>query len=499
MILDGPCAGQTLSMKQPTSRSYCKEKFIKINGDINSGSSRYRREEFYGELRNDISEFRKHCGNILSDYLDLRIDYIVGKHKLDETIDLVEQLIGKSDDGITDWEEMYFLSYVSKLKFKSETTESNFSRRKRALKLADRNGCEIEALSIMVSWLFARVTLKHIGESQEMIKEIDDRFSTLSDSKKNDPRLSEIRSRFLSHKAAVVFQRVLNKDESSSEQLDKGNKYYDEAVKLVLSDDHRRVNTLIEWAARLATLYENDAYDDFDYIESILSRALVGLDSHYCDPCLAYFHLVEAKCLYIRGEKNLPYGKSKTVELFRKATQSSEESIRVYEKLGHHYVKEPSKLLERITRSLKMLEISNKIFLSHKSDDKSIVRRFHNLLEVLGFEPWFDESSLPPYNSVYRGIADGMRESCACVFFITQHFVDKEYIKEEINLAKQVQISKGEELFRIIPIVLGKDVIVPEIIRDTTTCAVFDNELDAFSHIIKWLPVKVGTVIPNNY
>lgn len=477
----------------------CKKEFIKISEDIKSGSSRYKRENFYGKLRNDISEFRKYCSNSLADYLDLQIDYIVGKCKLDETIDLLEKLINEPDNGKNDWEQIHILSFISKLKFKSESTEINFSRRKKTLELADKNRFEIESLIIMVSWLFARVTLKQISESQEMIEEIDNRFSSLSDYNKNDNRLSETRSRFLSHKATVIFQKILDKDESSLEQLNKGNKYYDEAVKLILSDDHRRVNTLVEWADRLTNLYSNNLYEDYNFIESILNRAFTGLDSHYCDPCLAFSHQVKSAYLYIKGEKNLPYSKSETLKIFREAIRSSNESIKFYKNIGHHYIKEPLTLLEKITRKLNMLEISKKIFLSHKSDDKSIVRRFYNLLQVLGFEPWLDESSMPPYDSLYRSISEGIKESCACIFFITQNFKDEKYIREEINLAIQLQIDKGEELFRIIPIVLGKDVTVPDIIKNKTRYEVFDNELDAFAYIIKWLPVKVGTVILNKY
>ena len=141
-----------------------------------------------------------------------------------------------------------------------------------------------------------------------------------------------------------------------------------------------------------------------------------------------------------------------------------------------------------------MSKIPNKIFLSHKSTDKALVRRFQSALEELGFVPWLDETAMPPFLTLGRGIYEGIAESCACVFFITANFRDEQYVKQEIDLAHELQLERGEDRFRIIPLVFGLETAVPGVVKRLTRYAVFEEELDAFAYLIKWLPVAVGTV-----
>lgn len=63
----------------------------------------------------------------------------------------------------------------------------------------------------------------------------------------------------------------------------------------------------------------------------------------------------------------------------------------------------------------------------------------------------------------------------------------------EIELAKTVQIERGAEMFAIIPVVFGNDVGVPQMIRDLGKYVVAENELQALSEIIRWLPLKLGS------
>lgn len=59
-----------------------------------------------------------------------------------------------------------------------------------------------------------------------------------------------------------------------------------------------------------------------------------------------------------------------------------------------------------------------KIFLSHKSEDKtSIVRDYKQTLQILGFEPWIDEDAMVAGTRLERGILQGFKESCAVFFY----------------------------------------------------------------------------------
>lgn len=137
-----------------------------------------------------------------------------------------------------------------------------------------------------------------------------------------------------------------------------------------------------------------------------------------------------------------------------------------------------------------------KIFLSHKGANKPMVRKYFRLLQELGFEPWMDEDALVNGDTLDRGILKGMKESCACVFFITPEFVDEDFLADEINYAKREKREKRDK-FQIITLQFenedGKKGTIPDIL----TVDVYTNpssELDAFRDIIRSLPIKLGNV-----
>lgn len=79
----------------------------------------------------------------------------------------------------------------------------------------------------------------------------------------------------------------------------------------------------------------------------------------------------------------------------------------------------PSELEKMLMRHEAALGIGKmKIFLSHKSPDKALVRDFKTTLEVLGFDPWLDEDAMVAGAQLDRSILKGMQDSCGAVFFL---------------------------------------------------------------------------------
>ena len=93
-----------------------------------------------------------------------------------------------------------------------------------------------------------------------------------------------------------------------------------------------------------------------------------------------------------------------------------------------------------------------KIFLSHKSEDKTKVNDFKRTLELLGFAPWLDEDAMPAGENLNRAILAGMKESCAAVFFIPEQFEDKGFLATEIDYAISRKRESGDD-FAIITLV----------------------------------------------
>ncbi|WKL04468.1 toll/interleukin-1 receptor domain-containing protein [Paenibacillus amylolyticus] len=89
------------------------------------------------------------------------------------------------------------------------------------------------------------------------------------------------------------------------------------------------------------------------------------------------------------------------------------------------------------------LNSPKKIFLSHKSSNKPMVRNYFNLLKELGFEPWLDEDAMVAGVNADRSIIQGFKDSCACVFFITSEFVDERFLSDEIENARHEKKEKA--------------------------------------------------------
>jgi hypothetical protein len=109
-----------------------------------------------------------------------------------------------------------------------------------------------------------------------------------------------------------------------------------------------------------------------------------------------------------------------------------------------------------------------RIFLSHKSVDKAVVRDFKLTLEMVGLSPWLDEDEMPAGTELHRGLQKGMKDSCAAVFFITPSYVDDKFLRNEINYAITEKTERGDD-FAIITLVLsgadGQVGKVPELLE----------------------------------
>jgi TIR domain len=139
---------------------------------------------------------------------------------------------------------------------------------------------------------------------------------------------------------------------------------------------------------------------------------------------------------------------------------------------------------------------NNKIFLSHKGVDKSLVRDFKQTLDFLGYETWLDEDAMPAGTALEKGILTGFKDSCAVVFFITPNFRDEGYLESEIQYAIQQKREKGDK-FQIITLVFNAskgEISIPDLLK-TYVYKHPTNLLEALREIFRALPLKTGNVI----
>jgi hypothetical protein len=136
-----------------------------------------------------------------------------------------------------------------------------------------------------------------------------------------------------------------------------------------------------------------------------------------------------------------------------------------------------------------------KVFLSHKGVDKPKVREFKETLEMLGFDPWLDEDAMHAGVELERAIAQGFKDSCAAVFFVTPNYRDEQYLASEVTYAIAEKRKKGAK-FSIITLVFEANGVkgqVPELLA-TYVWKEPRSDLEALIELVRSLPVKVGDV-----
>ena len=132
-----------------------------------------------------------------------------------------------------------------------------------------------------------------------------------------------------------------------------------------------------------------------------------------------------------------------------------------------------------------------KIFLSHKTVDKDIVRRYHQVLKALGFAPWLDVEAMPAGSNVSRSIYAGIEQACAAVFFLTPNYNDERFLADEIDYALGQKREKGNK-FALIPLRFG-DAKTPKLLRQYAWQDV-ENDLDGLHAIVRAVPIELGPV-----
>lgn len=147
-----------------------------------------------------------------------------------------------------------------------------------------------------------------------------------------------------------------------------------------------------------------------------------------------------------------------------------------------------------VPKDKEIKEMNDKIFLSHKSVNRPLVRQLRDALGQSGFRPWMDEDEMPAGDVPLRAIHRGLEESCAAVFFITPDFQDERWLSEEIDYALDRKRQEGDR-FRIITLVFrregGPEPVVPSLLRRYVYKEPA-SELEALKEIIRALPIKPG-------
>jgi len=106
-----------------------------------------------------------------------------------------------------------------------------------------------------------------------------------------------------------------------------------------------------------------------------------------------------------------------------------------------------------------------KVFISHAKEDKErFVLDFAEKLRNQGIDVWLDKWEMLPGDSLVDKIfEEGLKNANAIIIVLSNHSVNKPWVKEELNAGMMKRISKGT---KIIPVVID-NCQVPESLKST--------------------------------
>ncbi len=472
----------------------CEELFKDLHQRIRQGTTHFRADALANQLRNAIEEYGITCDKSVARYLHIFLDHSFSDHSTAQTVEALKLLL--SDTTISDYARLKSLILLAMLTLRTESFEQNSSYRKLALDIARKITQRIDEAIILNNWLFACIQRSNFDQAKLLLPDVESAFGNLSPDLESDSAVYEARSRFVTHKAKVLFLEARNASEPLIiEQLvAQAIREYEAAIERDKTNDHRRSNEQIELAEQIINTFTSTGVPSLDQAEAVLRKAEHSLDTHSCDACRGYFYYVSSLFWEARGNIQFSKNPTQAIDSWKEALQQCQESIIYYEKLDHPELQVTREVEIRIRKELDMANRPQRIFLSHSGMDKNLIREFKLALEILHLNPWLDEDAMTAGAQLERGLLHGFEESCAAVFFITSNFKDEGFLATEVNYAISEKRKKGDA-FAIITLLLadeeGKHGEVPKLLNPYVWKKP-NNYLDALRELIRALPLEIG-------
>jgi hypothetical protein len=92
-------------------------------------------------------------------------------------------------------------------------------------------------------------------------------------------------------------------------------------------------------------------------------------------------------------------------------------------------------------------------FLSHKSDNKDLVREVALHLGRRGIRPWLDEQELPPGVDLRARLRTAVASQHLCVVFLSAAAIDSSWVRDELDIA--IELEEAGRTESIVPVFLA--------------------------------------------
>jgi len=103
-------------------------------------------------------------------------------------------------------------------------------------------------------------------------------------------------------------------------------------------------------------------------------------------------------------------------------------------------------------------------FISHNKKDKGLAEKLGNFLILSNIDVWYDSWEIFAGESLTDKISDAIDKSDIFIILLSVNSTTSKWVKEELRIAINRRIS--DDNFKIIPIKLDDEVIIPAFLRD---------------------------------
>lgn len=104
-----------------------------------------------------------------------------------------------------------------------------------------------------------------------------------------------------------------------------------------------------------------------------------------------------------------------------------------------------------------------KVFISHSSLDKDVVRKLSNDLMDYGIDVWLDEWEMQAGDSLIEKIQQGLEDCTYVLAIISKNSINSNWVKVELEAALTVEINTGKVI--IIPVLIEDGLDLPLLLK----------------------------------
>lgn len=478
-----------MSVDGVTLDELCAERFTILLGEISEGTTRYRAATRLREIIGEIHIFAAECNPWAAEVLEWKAKLALKGTTVSEAVGALQRVAECAEAPLV--ARQHALSDSARLLLYSEPWDQNEQRRSAALQIAQADGQRFDEAAILANWSSALMHVERFAAAADMLSQAEGAFRRLD--RKESREYSELESFLEAQRAKLAFVAA-SQTASASERtalVQTGIGGYATAIAIAHEDDHRRANLQVELVELLLETASRANDHELTLAEESLEEARISTNAHTCNLCPAYFHHVESQLLREKALRVRQKSPPKALRFLHRAAESVSTAVALYAEEGHGGLNWSRKLQQDIQLLIGQMLRPNRVFLSHTGVDKPMVRRYRDVLRELRYDPWLDEDAMAAGVPLDRAILQGLRDSCAAVFFVTPSFQDRTFVSQEIDYAIAEKRVKGDQ-FAIVTLVLsseGSRGVVPDLLKRFVWKEPA-SELEALQEVIRALPMR---------